>query len=312
MSEVPLIRPKHFSVTALKESFGSFLFVVPALLIFFVFYIYPFFKTFHLSFHEWNGISLKQLFVGFDNFKELMHDEKWWISVRNAGYITLIALTFQNILALCLALACDREIRLKRFYRVVFFIPPVLSETVVGLIWSWILYAGMQNGQHIGLLNYILGKTGLTFLVHNWLSDPKTALACIAIVHSWKGFGWGFLLMLAGLQTIDRQLYEAARVDGAGPWSVFVHVTLPMMIPVFLMVVILTVLGSMQVFVLLLVMVGEGLVYHTEVPVTRILAAMTGGYPQFGYACAMAVIFGLMLVVVSFTFQKLSDRVKQA
>lgn len=312
MCALSLSRSRHFSFADFKESLGSFLFVLPALLIFSVFYMYPFYKTFHLSFHEWNGISLIQLFVGFENFKELMHDQRWWISVRNAGYITLIALTFQNALALALALACDREIRLRRFYRVVFFIPPVLSETVVGLIWSWILYAGTQGGQHIGVLNYILDKIGLAHLVHNWLSDSKTALTCIAIVHSWKGFGWGFLLMLAGLQTIDRQLYEAARVDGAGPWSVFVHVTLPLMIPVFLMVVILTILGSMQVFVLLLVMVGEGLVYHTEVPVTRILAAMTGGYPQFGYACAMAVIFGLMLVLVSFSFQKLSGRLKQA
>jgi len=312
MSEVSRARFKLFSFTDFRESFGNFLFVLPALLIFSIFYIYPFYKTFHLSFHEWNGISLKQFFVGFDNFKELMGDENWWIAVRNAGYITLIALTFQNALALALALACDREIKLKRFYRVVFFIPPVLSETVVGLIWSWILYSGTQGGQHIGLLNHLLDKTGLAYLVNDWLSDPKTALSCIAVVHSWKGFGWGFLLMLAGLQTIDRQLYEAARVDGAGPWSVFVHVTLPMMMPVFLMVMILTVLGAMQAFVLILVMVGQGLVYHTEVPVTRILAAMTGGYPKFGYACAMAVIFGLMLVAVSFTFQKLSSKVKQA
>jgi ABC-type sugar transport system permease subunit len=152
---------------------------------------------------------------------------------------------------------------------------------------------------------------GVPQLVHNWLGDPKTALTCIAVVHSWKGFGWGFIMLLAGLQTIDRQLYEAARVDGAGAWNVFKNVTVPMMMPVIMVVVILTILGSMQVFVLILSMVSKGLVFHTEVPVTRILASMSGTN-RFGYACAQAVIFGLILVAVSFTLKKLSDRMKQA
>ena len=218
-------------------------------------------------------------YVELQNFRELMQDTVWWQSMGHAAYITLIALTFQNVFAFALALACDREIRMKRFYRVVFFIPPVLSEVVVGFIWQWILYAGMQDGQHIGLLNYWLTKTGLPHLVNDWLSDPDTALTCIAVVHSWKGFGWGFIMLLAGLQTIDRQLYEAARVDGASSWKLFTNVTVPMMVPVMLVVVILTVLGSMQVFVLVLSMVGQGLGYHTEVPVTRILSAMTGDQP---------------------------------
>jgi ABC-type sugar transport system permease subunit len=231
----------------------------------------------------------------------------------HAAYITFIALTFQNALAFALALACDREIKMKRFYRVVFFIPPVLSEVVVGLVWQWILYAGTQEGQHIGLFNYLLVKTGFPQLVHSWLSDPKTALTCIAIVHSWKGFGWGFIMLLAGLQTIDRQLYEAARVDGAGSWRTFKSVTIPMMVPVLVVVMILTILGSMQVFVLILTMVSQGLGYHTEVPVTRILAAMNSGRSNsFGYACAMGVNFGLILVCVSFALKQLSNKVKQA
>ncbi len=294
-----------------KNNFVNFSFILPAVLIFSIFYIFPFIEIFNLSLHEWNGISLHRTFVGLDNFKELMQDSIWWQSMGHAGFITLIALTFQNMVAFALALACDREIRLQRFYRVVFFIPPVLSEVVVGLIWQWILYSGMQGGEHIGLLNYFLYKTGLPHLVNNWLSNPDTALTCIAIVHCWKGFGWGLIMLLAGLQTIDRQLYEAAKVDGAGSWHTFIHVTIPMMIPVILVVVILTILGSMQVFVLVLSMVGQGLAYHTEVPVTRILAAMAGTN-RFGYACAMGINFGVILVATSFILKKVSDRVKQA
>ena len=147
-------------------------------------------------------------------------------------------------------------------------------------------------------------------MVHNWLGSPDTALTTIAIVHSWKGFGWGFIMLLAGLQTIDKQLYEAAKVDGAGSWKTFTNVTIPMMMPVILVVVILTILGSMQVFVLILSMVGKGLVFHTEVPVTRILSSMSGTN-RFGYACAQAVVFGLILVCISFITKTLSDRAKQ-
>ncbi len=292
------------------DAFKNFLFVLPAVSIFSVFYIYPFFELFRLSLFQWPGIG-SQTFVGLQNFRELMADKVWWDSMGQAGYITLIALTFQNALAFALALACDREIRMKRFYRVIFFIPPVLSEVVVGILWNWILKAGTQNGQQIGLLNNFLVQSGLPNLVHNWLSDPKTALTCIAIVHSWKGFGWGFIMLLAGLQTIDRQLYEAAKVDGAGSWHTFWNVTIPMMVPVIMVVVTLTILGSMQVFVLILSLVNQGLVHHTDVPVTRILGSMAGTN-QFGYACAQAVVFGFILVLVSFGLNKLSNFLKQA
>ncbi len=249
-------------------------------------------------------------FIGINNYKELFGDHLWWDSIWHAGYITLIALIFQNALAFALALACDREIRMKRFYSVVFFIPPVLSEIVVGLIWNWILNPGMQNGQHIGLLNQLLYNSGLPQLVHVWLGDPKTALTTIAIVNSWKGFGWGFIMLLAGLQTIDKELYEAAMIDGASAWHKFVNVTIPMLLPVILVVVILTILGSMQVFVLILAMVNEGLVNYTDVPVTRILSAMTGTN-RVGYACAEAVVLGGLLVSISFLTKRIFDKAKR-
>lgn len=303
--------PKTISWSTAKDKFQNFLFIVPAVAIFAVFYIFPFYYIFHLSLHEWDGISFQKHFIWFDNFKDLLQDKIWWSSLWHAGYITLIALTFQNAFAFLLALACDREIKMKRFYRVVFFIPVVLSEVVVGLLWKWILDAGNQNGEPIGLLNYMLIKSGFPHLVHAWLSEPQTALTCIAVVHSWKGFGWGFIMLLAGLQTIDRQLYEAARVDGAGSWSVFRHVTIPNMLPVIVVVMILTILGSMQVFVLILSMVSQGLAFHTEVPVTRILAAMTSTR-EYGYACAQGVTFGIILVAFSFILKQMSNRVKQA
>ena len=246
----------------IKDTLENYAFVLPAVIIFTIFYIVPFLWIFQLGMFDWDGILPTKIFVGFDNFKEIFTlDKNWWQAMWNAGYITLIALTFQNILAFLLAWACDREIRMKNFYRLIFFIPPVLSEVVVGLVWQWIL-----NGNY-GILNHWLSYFGFTHLTRNWLSDPNTALTTVAIVHCWKGFGWGFLIFLAGLQTIPRELYEAARVDGANAWNTFKNVTVPLMIPVAVLVAILTVLGTMQVFVLIYTMTGGGPGYHTEGPV---------------------------------------------
>jgi raffinose/stachyose/melibiose transport system permease protein len=294
----------------LREYTANVLFILPALLILMIFYVYPFLEIFNLSFHEWNGISLTRNYVGFQNFAEIAGDQIWWRSILNASYITLIALTFQNALAFSFALACNRVIRLKQFYHLVFFLPPMLSEVVVGLVWRWILDPSVHAGQHIGLLNAFLVQSGFPHLARGWLSDPQTALTTLGVVHSWKGFGWGFVLFLAGLQTIDRQLYEAAKIDGANVWHQFTRVTLPMMRPVILVVIILTILGSMQSFILIISMVQQGLVYHTEMPVTRILTAMTETN-RYGYACAMSVTFAGVLILISMSLKIISERFKQ-
>lgn len=289
----------------LKSTLENYIFVLPAVIIFSLFYIIPFIWVFQLGLYEWDGIMPTRVFVGLTNFKEIFFEDKiWWQSMWQAGYITLIALTFQNALAFLLAWACDREIRLKNFYRVIFFIPPVLSEVVVGLVWQWIL-----DG-HYGLLNNWLVQLGFPNLVRNWLSDPKTALTTVAIIHSWKGFGWGFLIFLAGLQTIPQELYEAAYVDGANAWESFRKITIPLMIPVAVLVAILTVLGTMQAFVLIIAMTGGGPAYHTQVPVLRILASMRAS-SRFGYACAQGITFGLILVIISFIQYRFSKKARQ-
>jgi len=289
----------------IKPILENYIFVLPATLIFVIFYIIPFIWVLQLGMYDWDGIVPTKVFVGLANFKEIFFEDKiWWQSMLNAGWITFIALTFQNALAFLLAMACSREIKLKHFYRLIFFIPPVLSEVVVGLVWQWML-----DGNY-GLLNGWLVHLGFPNLVRNWLSDPNTALTTVAIVHSWKGFGWGFLIFLAGLQTIPHEFYEAARVDGANAWDSFRKITIPLMLPVAVLVAILTVLGSMQVFVLIIAMTGGGPAYHTQVPVLRILESMLRS-SRFGYACAQGISFGLILVIISFIQYKFSNRYKQ-
>lgn len=287
-----------------KSALENYMFVLPAVAIFSVFYIIPFIWVFQLGLFEWDGISFTKTFVGLANFKEIfLQDRNWWQAMWNATYITFIALTLQNILAFLLAWACDREIRMKNFYRVIFFIPPVLSEVVVGMAWRFII----NDIEGANIINRMLAGIGLPNLMHNWLSDPQTALTTVALVHCWKGFGWGFLIFLAGLQTIPRELYESARVDGANAWHSFKNITVPLMIPVMVLVAILTVLGTMQVFVLIVSLVGGEFAGHTSVPVLRILASMRGS-SRFGYACAQGITFGMVLVAISFIQYRLSKK----
>jgi len=290
----------------LKSTLENYLFVLPAVLIFSIFYIYPFFKVFQLSFYDWDGILPNKIFVGSANFKEIiLEDPAWWQAMRNAGWITFIALTFQNVLAFLLAWACDREIRLKNFYRLIFFIPPVLSEIVVGMVGRFMINdVGGAN-----IINRLLLQLGLGQFAHNWLADPKTALTVAAIVHSWKGFGWGFLIFLAGLQTIPRELVDAARVDGANAWQSFRKVTLPLMLPIIILVAILTILGTMQAFALILGLVGGEFAGHTSVPVLRILAVMRDS-PRLGYACALGFNLGAILMATSFILYSVSKRAR--
>jgi len=288
----------------IKDTVENYIFVLPAVVIFSIFFIIPFVWVFQLGLFEWDGISVSKIFVGLNNFKEIFfQDVNWWRSMWNASYVTIIALTFQNILAFLLAWACDREIRMKNFYRVLFFIPPVLSEVVVGMVWRFII----NHIDGANIINRTLIGIGLPQLAHNWLSDPQTALTAVSIVHCWKGFGWGFLIFLAGLQTIPRELYEAARVDGANSWQSFKKITIPLMIPVVVLVAILTVLGTMQVFVLIVSLVGGEFAGHTSVPVLRILASMRGS-SRFGYACAQGITFGLVLVAISFIQYRFSKK----
>ncbi|MCL2389179.1 MAG: sugar ABC transporter permease [Elusimicrobia bacterium] len=277
-----------------KEKAYNMMFIAPALILFMVFNLYPILRTIQLSFFEWNGIDRHMTFVGFQQYIDILfYNPIFWRSMLNAGYITLLSLTLQNGLALMLALLVNRQIRGDNIYRVIFFLPPVLSGIVVGLIWRFV-----YDGNH-GILNHVLVYTfGLEqFRDFAWLSEIRTALSAVTVVHMWRGFGYGFIILLAGLQTIPQDLYEAAEVDGADAWQQFKYITAPLLIPVFTLVSILTVLGSMQIFDLIYSMTRGGPAGHTHVPITRIYEYMSNG--EFGYATAMAILFGIVLLVVS-------------
>ena len=290
----------------LKEKTVNFSFILPALIIFSIFYIYPFFYSFILSLTNYEligNLNLKEHFVGFRNFHDLAGDGTWWKSIYNGGFITFWALTFQNILALMLALAANKVIRLNKFYKVIFFIPPILSEIIIGVLFKQLMLSEPAGRD---VLNHLLNNMGLGFLAQNWINGEYVRVIT-ALVHCWRGFGWAFVIFLAGLQSIPEQFYEAARIDGANAWQSFRKITVPLLMPVITLILVLTILGTMQVFAMILAL-NRGAAGETTVPVMRIYDHIVSH--KVGLACAEGLILGLILVVVSFSMFFISKKIR--
>lgn len=286
-----------------KEELKNFSFVLPALLIFSFFYVIPLFYTFWLALHRGSGIdSLK--WAGFDNFRYMfLYDKKWWQALGRSFYIAFWALTFQNILAFSLALAVDRAVRTGNIYRVIFFLLPILSEIIFGNLIRQLLIP------EPGVFNHFLESIGLGRFVREWLNDPNLALTTLAFTHCWRGFGWGFVIFLAGLQTIPSQLYEAARVDGANAFQRFFKITLPLMIPVIFLVIILTILGTVMIIGLPMALTRGGPADRTVVSVLKIFNDLKNYHA--GYASSEGIVLGIILVAVSFTLIRISRKLSK-
>jgi len=273
------------------EEWGTGLVLVtPVVLLFALFSAYPFGRTVLLSFTDWSGLTPTFNWVGFRNYLTAFTDGLWWDSVGHSVILAALALTVMNGISLGLALALDRNIGGQTFYRTVFYLPPVLSGIVVAIIWKWIFQP------YGGPLNEALGAVGLEG--HAWLADNRTALLAVSVASMWQGVGMPFLLFLAALQAIPSDLYEAARVDGASGWQTFRKITLPLLKPILGVVSIMTFLGAMELFNLVMAMTGGGPGYATEVPVLHIYRAAFD-HSQFGYASALSLVFCVLMLIVA-------------
>ncbi|WP_018757322.1 carbohydrate ABC transporter permease [Paenibacillus terrigena] len=275
-------------------------YVLPALLLFILFSLLPIIRTVQYSFTNFNGVNSNYQFVGFKNYAAAITDTRWWEAVGNGVIFALLSLVFMNTIALLLSVAANSNIRGGKFYRVVFYIPPILSGIVVGYIWKWIY-------EPKGLLNGVLRDIGLDQFTHVWLGSIDTALYAVAVSSMWQGVGGSFILFLAGLQGIPKDLYEAASIDGASRSQQLRYITIPSLRKVYTLVNILTILGALGIFNHVYAMTMGGPGYATEVPALRIYReAFTNS--NFGMANAFSLIFGIMLFILSLIQLKLSQK----
>jgi len=275
----------------LRRALIGYGFMLPALLLIGLFTLLPFVQGVVLSFQSWDGVGATA-FVGINNYQRVFADNIFWASMANVAKFGLIGFLLGNALSLALAVAVNANPIGRTFYRIVYYLPGVFSVVVIGMMFQWILQPT------VGILNRTLGSLGLELLKHNWLADPATALPSVAGVYVWYHWGFGFLLFLAGLQGVPRELYEAASIDGAGAWERFRYVTWPQLIPVTTIVSILTMLAALQIFGTVQVLTNGGPGYHTEVPTLRIYKEAFD-FQRFGAAAAMSVVFGSILICLS-------------
>lgn len=275
-----------------RRALSGYLFMLPALALISLFTLLPFLQGVLLSFQSWDGVGLDAPFVGLRNYERVFADNTFWASMKNVALFGLIGFCVGNALSLGMAVAVSANPRGSTFFRIVYYLPGVFSVVVVGMMWKWIL----QNT--VGIVNRTLNATGLDFLAQNWLADPAIALPSVGGVYVWYHWGFGFLLFLAGLQGVPRELYEAASIDGAGAWGRFRFITWPQLAPVTTIIAILTLLSALQIFGTVQVLTNGGPGYHTEVPTLRIYKEAFD-FHRYGSSAAMSVVFGTILILLS-------------
>ena len=264
-------------------------FLAPSLIPLLMFLVLPMLSSIGLSFLSWNLLSPAR-WVGLSNYRTLVHDGAFHAALGHTVYFILGYLPLTFLGGLGLALALNQGLRAIKWVRTIYFLPVVTSWVVVALVWKWLL-----NPQ-FGIVNRILGVFGIAG--PGWWLDPHWAMPSIILASAWKDLGFTMVIFLAGLQAIPEDYYEAAALDGAGRWSRFRNVTLPLLSPASFFVIVITLINNFQVFDQVQVMTQGGPAGSTTVVVQQIVQNAFN-YSRMGYAAAMS--WGLFAVILAVT-----------
>ena len=280
--------------TQLSEAVSGYVFLAPFLLVFGVFSLWPLLGALWLSFHSYDLFSPAS-WVGLENYRVVLRAGDFWISIRNTALYTGVVVTTQTGLAVLLAVLMDRNLRGRAFFRTALFLPSVTSSVAISLIFMLMFFKNgvLNQGLAWSRLDRILGLVGLAPPV-DWLGDPRTALWTIMIQNIWSTAGFFMVVVLAGLQQIPEALYEAARVDGAGPGQTFWRITLPSLKPTIFYVVTVGLIGCFQVFDQIYVMTEGGPLRATLTTAYLIYKEAFVNF-NMGYACAMAFVLASVI-----------------
>lgn len=281
------------------ETRAAFIFVMPAVILLFLFLILPAFSTIRYSFTDYNILRPDSIaFCGLENFKELFQDKIFMKSFLNTVYFTVIVVPFQCLLALGLALLISSRRRGVSIFRAAYFSPMVTSMVVIAILWT-VLYNPNPNS---GLINAFLVKLGLEPV--KFLKDPKTAMNSIIFMSAWQAAGYQMMIFLAGLQAIPNDQYEAASIDGAGTIARFRYITLPGLHNVIKYVVMITMIQAMKLFTQPYVMTQGGPQDSTR---TLVYYIYEQGFQSrnFGYACSVATVFFVIVISMSLLLKRI-------
>lgn len=271
-----------------KKKLLPYFMVSPYLIHLLAFTTFPVIFSLVLTFYKWNIIGPME-WTGFGNWERIFNDRLFWKAILNTLKFLIIHIPLQIVVALALAEVLNQKIFMRGFFRAAFFMPFVISGVVVTILWQQLL------SFETGVINRLLVMVGLGKV--GWLIDPNVAMVSIAIMATWKNVGLYVILFLVGLQTVPKQYYEAADLEGASPWQKFFNITIPMINPTIFMVVVLSTIGGFSLFIEPYILTGGG-------PLNSTLSAVLYIYKQafeyyhMGYSATLGVFFAMLVMLV--------------
>lgn len=270
------------------------LFLTPTVVLYGLYTVYPIVASYWYSFVEWNGFDADKTWVGLDNYRAVFADPLFWSSFRITVLFMLVTVPVKVVATLLIAIVLNSpKMPFSTLFRTALFLPVVTTTAIVGVVMQFVFDPAS------GPVNVLLMKLGLVEEGVNFLGDSSAALWTVVGVYVWKWFGITLIYWLAALQTIPDDVFEAARIDGAGAWRLLRHITLPLLRPFLIIITLLSLEAALKVFDLMLTMTNGGPFYATEVVEIYIYRwAFAATVPQLGFASAAAVIFGLFVCVV--------------
>ncbi|TAU80937.1 carbohydrate ABC transporter permease [Rhizobium leguminosarum] len=280
----------------------AFILLVPALAIYAVFALYPMLNVVILSFQKWNGLDPQRQFVGLANYSAIFtKDPVFWVAFRNTVIWTLMSLIFPPMVGLLLALSLNQKIFGRNGLRAIFYLPVIIAPIAVATMWKW------MYDPFFGLFSQLLTSWGMQGWINDWLGNRDIALYSVFVAYLWQTVGFSMVLFLAGLQSVSQTLVEAARIDGAGRWKVFKHVTLPALRPTITIVLVLSVISSLKAFDIVYGLTGGGPAQSTQM---LALWAFTQAMQifDFGRGAAISVVLLLITMAVVIPYLKWTQK----
>lgn len=285
-----------------REAIVAYLFLAPFIIFFTIFVVRAVVSAVQMSFYDWQILRPSRPYIGLNNYQELFNDYVWWQSLKNTLIFAIMTVTGTTVVALSCALAVTQNIKGRGFFRVLLYMPTLLSVGVVGLTWVWLLQT------QFGVINYLLSFLGIHAI--NWLGDEATVLPALSLTTIWWGFGFPMLIFIAGLQNIPDTLYEAARIDGGNSRQIFWYITLPLLRPTILFVTVTGLIAQFQVFGQVFIMTtgGPGRSSYT---VIYYLYEIAWRNFRMGYGATVGVaLAAIMAIATAIQFRFIGRRVE--
>lgn len=282
------------SRNSIKNNIKGYGYVAPALIMYLMFFIWPFIQLIWLSMHKWSGMGPRE-FIGLENYQNLIADKQFWLAFQHNIFWTISAIIIPVSAGLFLAVLLSRSsMHGKIFFRAIYFFPQVISSIAVAVVWSWI-----YNPTY-GVLNQILGAVGLGFLKLGWLGDKNLALPALFIAWSWIHYGFCMVIFIAALEGIEEVYFEAAKIDGANRWQQVRHILIPFIRRPLTTIILITIISAFQVFDIVFALTNGGPGRATNVlPLYMLDSAFT--FHKIGYGATIAVFLALLIFIFSFS-----------